>query len=322
MKVSVVVPVYNVQDYLKKCVESIINQSHRDLEIILVDDGSTDISGQMCDDFAKHDSRIKVIHKINGGLSDARNKGIALATSEWITFIDSDDYVTTDYIEYLLNLVLENNSDISIATFKYVTRNKQIDKATGEISKMSKDDALERMLLNDGFDMGAWAKLYRTEYFNDIKYPVGKLYEDSGTTYKLIDKASSVVFGSKSIYFYINRSDSIVNSSFNPKKLDLIEMNQEMYIFIRKKYSHLTYAAERRLLWAYFSTLNQIIATKDKIIIDKYGKNIVKYIKMQGKTIKGNKSLPKRDKWAFYLLNNGGLSIYTICWNIYLKIIK
>lgn len=322
MKVSVIVPVYNVQGYLKKCIESIINQTYTNLEIILVNDGSTDKSGQICDEFAEKDLRIKVCHKVNGGLSDARNRGIDMATSEWITFIDSDDYVASDYIEYLFKLIQDYDGDIAIATFKYVTNQKEIDHANGEVVAMSKEVALERMLLNDGFDMGAWAKMYRTEYFKNIRYPVGKLFEDSGTTYKLIDQANKIIFGSKAIYYYINRVDSIVNGSFNPRKFDLIEMNEEMNEFIEKKYPNLTYASKRRLIWAYFSTLNQVLASDNKKIISKYAPLLVEYIKGQKEFIKTMDKLPKRDLVAFYLLDICGLKIYSLCWNIYLKLTK
>lgn len=322
MTVSIVIPVYNVEKYLNKCINTVINQSFKDLEILLVDDGSTDNSGKICDEFALTDNRIKVIHKANGGLSDARNVGIENATSEWITFIDSDDYVSEDYVEYLFQLVNQYNADISIATFTYVTNNKKIEKSTGSVYVMNTETALKRMLMNDGFDMGAWGKMYRTKYFIDIKYPVGKLFEDSGTTYKLVDKATKIVFGSKPIYFYINRDDSIVNSTFNPRKLDLIEMNLEMMDFIKQFYPEIESAAKRRVLWAYFSTLNQVVSSKNKKTISQFAPPLVKYIKENKYFFKNCKELPKRDRIAFFILDKFGLRVYSYSWNIYLKMTK
>ena len=136
MTISIVIPVYNVQDYIKKCLDSILSQTFSDLEIILVDDGSTDLSGRICDYYSENDKRIKVIHTANGGQSEARNVGIKNATSEWITFIDSDDYVSSDYIEYLYNLIQVHNADISIASFTYITPKKIIKHGNGEVALM------------------------------------------------------------------------------------------------------------------------------------------------------------------------------------------
>lgn len=322
MRVSVVVPVYNVQGFLVKCLDSIINQTYNDLEIILVNDGSTDNSGRICDEYASKDSRVKVIHQKNGGLSAARNAGIQNASSEWITFIDSDDYVSEDYVEYLINLASVNNSDVAIATYTYVTNSKRIDKGTGEVAIMDSEVAIRRMLLDQGFDMGAWAKLYRTTFFDNNLYPVNKLYEDSYTTYRVVYKAKKVAFGSKSIYFYINRDDSIVNSSFNERKFELIEMNKLNEQFIRENIPNLSGEAKRRVIWSYFSTLNQVLSTKDSKIIAKYSPDLVNDILKEGKFIMKSKYIPKRDKAAYLVLNYLGVSSYSKIWDLYLKIKK
>ena len=322
MTISIIVPVYNVEDYLKKCLSSIINQTYKNIEIILIDDGSTDKSGMICDEYALIDNRIFVIHKENGGVSDARNVGIKEATGEWITFIDSDDFVDDNYIEYLLSLVTENEADISIATYTYLTAKKQITHANGELAIMSDEEAIRRMLLNDGFDMGPWAKLYRSEYFFDILFPVGKLFEDSITTYKVVSKAKKVVFSSKSIYYYVNRSTSTVNSSFNIKKFDLIEMNKLNEDFINKKYPNLTNEAKRRVIWSYFSTLNQVMASKDKEIIDKYTPKLKADIIDNGKFILFKSIIPKRDKIGYLILRLLGVKMYSKLWKIYINIFK
>lgn len=322
MTVSIIVPVYNVEDYLRKCIYTITNQTYTDIEIILVDDGSTDSSGIICDEVALLDSRIKVIHKKNGGLSDARNAGIQIANGEWLTFIDSDDYVTNDYIEYLLNLIIENDADISIATYTYVSEKKEITHANDELVVMNDEEAIKRMLLNTGFDMGTWSKMYRTEYFSNISFPVGKLFEDSLTTYQILSKASKIVFSSKSIYYYVNRSNSIVNDSFNVKKFDLIEMNQLNEKFINKTYPNLKDEVKRRVIWSYFSTLNQVVTSNDKTVIKKYAPELKEYITSNGKFIINKSFVPMRDKVAYLALRLFGIAGYAKIWKIYLKIFK
>lgn len=322
MTISIVIPVYNVQNYLEKTINSILNQSYSDIEIILVDDGSTDESGNICDNFLLIDNRIKVLHKKNGGQSEARNFGIEEADGEWITFIDADDYVTHDYVEYLFNLIKEYSADISIGSFTYVTKNKNTDHSTGEVTVMDTETAIKRMLLNDGYDMGVWAKMYRTEYFKKNKFPVGKLFEDSLTTYEVIAESKKVVLGSKSIYYYVNRSDSTVNSSFNMKKFDLIEMNLKNEAFIKTIFPNLSLEAHRRVIWAYFSTLNQLLMSNDKKIIEKYGSELVNYLLSQRNFILKNSFVPIRDKMGYCFLRIFGMRGYKKAWETYLKITR
>lgn len=318
--VSVIVPVYNVEKYLNKCLDSLLVQSYADIEILLIDDGSTDNSGEICDIYANRNDNIKVIHKENGGLSDARNKGLDMATGQWITFVDSDDYVTPDYVETLLSLVLKNNADISIATYTYVSE-KSRSRATGEVDVMNSKIAIKRMLMDDGFDMGAWSKMYRAEYFKKIRFPKGKLFEDSLVTYQLIAESSKVAFESKSIYFYINRSDSIINSQFTNRKFDLLEMTDKAMNFIIKKYPELELYTQRRVLWSRFSTLNQILTSSNRKEYRQYAYDLKKEILSKRVLINSN-ILPKRDKIAYWVLKGCGLGGYRVCWNIYLKIMK
>lgn len=322
MKVSIVIPVFNTEKYLKKCINSILSQTYNNIEIILVDDGSTDSSSEICDRFREKDSRIVVIHKKNGGQSEARNIGIDIATGEYITFIDSDDYVTKDYIHFLLSLILENDAEISIASFYYVVSNKEINNETKEFAVMSPEIAIKRMLLDDGFDMGPWAKMYKTEFFRKIKFPEGKFFEDSLTTYQIFAESNKIVFESKAVYYYINHEDSTVNQSFSPKKLDLIEMNKEMEKFIAKKYPNLTLEAHRRVVWAYFSTLNQVLKSEDLNIKNRYISELKGRILNEKKFILSNSFVPKRDKIGYLLLRLFGVKGYQISWSLYLRIKK
>lgn len=247
--VSVVVPVYNVEKYLKTCVESITSQTYKNLEIILVNDGSTDTSGDICDKYAKKDSRIIVIHKENGGLSDARNRGIDTAVGEYIIFIDSDDYIHPRAIELLLNDSLYYGADIAVPGMLNVTTNSSIDYSSISIRKSSSlnpTSALEDMLYQKNITASA-CKLYNRKLFNSIRYPKGKLCEDLGTTYKLFSKASKVIVNPTPMYYYLQRHDSIIHSDFKPARMDGLAFAHNQLEFIRKSFPSITIAAQDRL---------------------------------------------------------------------------
>ena len=234
-KVSIIIPIYNVEKYLKKCVDSVLQQTYKNLEIILVDDGSPDKCGKICDTYEKEDNRIKVIHKINGGLSDARNKGIEYATGDYYFFLDSDDFLACDAIEYLVDLVETTNSDIgafSIYYYNFLTHKKEraenVDK--DYILEMNKEQALFQMINTKiNFGWKACNKLYKSELFKNVRFPFGKLYEDVGTTYKLILNANKIVYSSIPKYYYVNNDQSITRTYlFNEKELARIEMAEQM----------------------------------------------------------------------------------------------
>ena len=315
--VSVIVPVYNVENHIKKCIDSIISQTYKNLEIILVDDGSTDKSGRICDEYAEINKRIKVIHKENGGLSDARNAGINIAKGTYITLVDSDDYIDKEYVEILYNTIIKENADIAITSHKVIYENKTtIEKATGEKTVLDPKAVLKRILYDDGIDLSACAKLYKTELFKNIKYPKGRLFEDAATTYKLIDSCDIIAINSKSTYNYIIREDSITNEKFSMKKMDLIKSTEEMSNYIKQKYPDLEKAANRRLLYAYFSTLTQLAKSKEKY--PEQQQQILKYIKKNRRSVFFDSSTPKRDKFAI-IASMFGFRAYKYFWKIYEK---
>lgn len=278
-KISVVIPIYKVEKYLKKCIDSIINQTYSNLEIILVDDGSPDKCPQICDEYSQKDSRIKVIHKKNGGLSDARNYGIKVSTGRWITFIDSDDYVSNDYIEYLYKLLKENKSDISIVLpYEFSNYEKINIKNEREIINVyDSRQGLIIMLYQKKFDTSAWGKLYKKELFNDIEFPCGKLYEDISTIYKAILKSDKIVYSNQKKYYYLKRNDSIMGQTFNVKDMDYVYQAEDMYDNIQKlKDEELISAAKCRVLNANFSILLRAKKTKSKKYIDLIRKSIKK----------------------------------------------
>lgn len=315
--ISVVVPVYNVEKYITKCVDSIIDQTYTNLEIILVDDGSPDKCGEICDKYAKTDKRIKVIHKKNGGLSDARNAGIVNSKGKYITFIDSDDYIDSNYVELLYKTIIENDADISIASHRVLYNKKQIDKSTNKEFCTNSEEILEKILYDDGVDLSSWGKLYKIELFNDIKFPVGRVYEDSATTYKLVDLSEKIAVCSKAVYNYVIRNNSISNNSFTKKKLDLIISTKEMTDFVKKKYPDLEKAANRRLMYSYLSTLSQLAMSKKKF--PNQQKEIMAYIKNNRFNILKDKKVPKRDKVAI-ITTIFGFKAYQFVWDVYRKI--
>ena len=255
--ISVVVPVYKVEQYLKRCVDSILNQTYKDYELILVDDGSPDRAPEMCDQYAKDYPFIHVIHQENGGLSAARNSGIEWAlknsNSEWITFIDSDDWIHPQYLELLLCAneqfgTLISFSKLSIVNH-YEIKNDFFDKSV--CRQMRTEDVYS----DDSYDAtAACGRLYKKVLFRDIRFPVGKWHEDTFTTYKVYFSVNGVSVVDKELYYYFQNPDGIVHSSWNPRKMDLFEAeenqlkyfkdknNDEMYQIVLKSYlKSLTY---------------------------------------------------------------------------------
>ena len=239
--ISIIIPVYKVEKYLEKCIQSVINQTYENLQIILVDDGSPDNCGKICDEYDKKDHRIEVIHKSNGGLSDARNKGLEIAKGEYIGFVDSDDYIEADMYEVLYNLLKQYNADVSICNFYTVSQGKiSIKNADNGINEYNRIEILKEILLDKNIQSYAWNKLYKKELFDEIKYPIGKKYEDIGTTFYLLEKCNKVVVTGKSEYYYINRQDSIVNNVTESTITDYIELIMQRYDYIEKNIKELS----------------------------------------------------------------------------------
>lgn len=249
--ISIIVPIYNVEAYLEKCIESILAQDYTPLEIILVNDGATDGSGEICDKYAKQYENITALHKKNGGLSSARNAGMEIMQGEYISFIDSDDYIAPDMISTLYADLTQNNADISCTSAYNVYPNKTIANSNlNSLLILSKQEALDCFLFNNYLTPCAWGKLYKRELWNNIKFPEGRLFEDQLTTYKVIDLAQKVVFNPSPKYFYLKREGSIGHSSFNEKTYDLYKAINEEYDFIVGKYPELkTNMSVAKITW-------------------------------------------------------------------------
>lgn len=289
--ISIIIPVYNVNQYLVKCLESIVNQTYTNLQIVLVDDGSTDSSGRICDDYAKQDSRIKVIHKINGGLSDARNTGINIANGDYITFVDSDDYVCNEYIETLFNLLKDYDADVAIGSFQYVnsnqySNNQEENNESNTAYLWNAETTLRNMLLQQKITTSACVVLSKRTLWTDVRFPAGKLFEDMGTSYKIYAKAKRVVYTDKVLYFYFIREGSIQNMIFNQDKMDELEMGLECKNFIENSFPKLREAAINRLVSICFHILFSIDICSEYIDEQIYLKKVI--ILFRKKMIFGN----------------------------------
>lgn len=227
-KVSVVVPVFRVEKYLRDCLDSIINQNYKELEIILVDDGSDDGSGAICDAYSVKDNRIKVIHKSNGGLSSARNAGIEASAGDYIAFIDSDDIIHTDFIRRLADLCYSNGSDISGCRFVRFS-DRIPGEAAGCKSMTVTGKEMNRQLYGEDAVQHAIIcnKLYKRGLFDNIRFPEGRAHEDEFTVYRLYASAEKVSLTGDELYYYRIREDSITGEGFNPRRLDLLDAYME-----------------------------------------------------------------------------------------------
>ena len=232
-KISVIIPVYKVEKYLDKCVESVANQTYKDLEIILVDDGSPDNCPAVCDEWAKKDSRIKVIHKENGGVSSARNAGIDIAEGEYICFVDSDDFVRENYVQFLLSAIEETDADVSIMPFLYVGKTIQQKKVKNQlvrIDNMSLNEA--KLVFSNDLMFGPVSKLYKADIIkqNKIKFPQNvHLGEDTIFVFTYLKYAASISFGEKAEYEYYTEN-SVATKKFWPEILRYINQRFEAFL--------------------------------------------------------------------------------------------
>lgn len=238
--ISIIVPVYNVELFLPRCVDSLINQTYQNIEIILVDDGSPDKCGDICDRYSKVDKRVKVIHKPNGGLSDARNVAIDIAIGDYLLFVDSDDWIERDTCEKIVKHLISQEADIVVFGIKYVYESgKKETFLKAEECKMINSSTGIGCIINYSGGIGNYAcnKAYNKELFKKIRYPKGKVYEDNGTTYKLFHEAHKIYVTNEILYNYYIRGGSISDNRYNPKGfVDRLELWTERLEFLKLHY--------------------------------------------------------------------------------------
>lgn len=236
--ISVIVPVYKVEQYLDRCVMSIVCQTYKNIEIILVDDESPDRCPEICEAWAKKDNRIKVLHKKNGGLSDARNAGLRTAAGRFICFVDSDDYIAADFVEKLYDLIAEYHVNISAVGYQKVTDHAQPQALEEEpqIQLFNGKNAIEELFRDTSFCNYAWNKMYERSLFSDIEFPFGRKMEDLGTTYKLLIKSGGIAYCAQPLYFYYQREDSILHCPDKSFYSDKFQLALERYDDVRRFY--------------------------------------------------------------------------------------
>ena len=234
---SVIVPVYNVEEYLPRCVDSLLAQTYTNLELILVDDGAKDQSGAICDDYARKDSRIKVIHKPNGGLSSARNAGMDIAQGEYITFVDSDDWIESDAYEHLLGLMHRYQVKL-VCGGNYDVEDSTGVKTLGVCPKaeeaITSEEMVRRMFLWQGCDSSVCDKIFHRELLEGFRFPEGKVCEDVAITYKIILSTDRAVLSEKPFYNYLHRSGSITMAAISENTFHFSQHTAEIYAYIRE----------------------------------------------------------------------------------------
>lgn len=300
-EISIIVPVYNVEKYLNKCVDSILNQTFKEFELILVDDGSPDNSGAICDQYAEKDSRVRVIHKENGGLSSARNAGIEVAEGKYIGFIDSDDYIAEDMYELLYNNIIKENADLSVCGIYDVYEGKQVVEKKRIRATATAMEAMVLIFEGNNISVHAVNKLYKREIFEAIRYPLGKYHEDSFVIVDILDKCKTVVIDSVQKYYYVHRAESINTEEFSTKQFDFIEAWElnEKKVFGRSPV--LDEAAHQRVCFANFLILDKIIKSHMKKNIGET-KQIIAFLRSNYKFIMKNKIFTKNRKISMTLL--------------------
>lgn len=248
-KISVIVPVYKVEPYLDKCISSIANQTYTNMEIILVDDGSPDNCPAMCDAWAEKDNRIRVIHKTNGGLSDARNAAMAVATGELMAFVDSDDWIASDMYEHLYQRLTEDNSDIAACGVQMVWENGASSRMlTREGSRvLNQEEAMRAIIEESWLKQPVWYKLYKTELVRDILFPKGKYHEDVFWSYQAVGRAKKVSVSDHIGYYYLQRGGSIMGEGYSLKRLDAVEAKVQRCAYIQKQFPEISALATKNL---------------------------------------------------------------------------
>lgn len=279
--ISVIVPVYKVEKYLKRCVESIVNQTYDNLEVILVDDGSPDHCPAMCDVWKDKDDRIKVIHKSNGGLSDARNAGMEVANGELIGFVDSDDWIAPDMYQCLYETMKADNSDIAACGVEMLWEDGTLSQRLTQTGScvLNREEAMDALIEESWLKQPVWYKLYKTDLIRNILFPVGKYHEDVFWSYQAIGTAERVSVTDHVGYYYWQRNGSIMGEKYSLKRLDAIEALEQRQDYLESNFPKLATKA-RCSLW--FSCIYhgqkilQNLATREQTSALQYINNVLK----------------------------------------------
>lgn len=250
-KVTVVIPVYNVKSYLKRCLDSVLNQTYQKLEIIIIDDGSDDGSEIICDDYKKLDNRIRVYHQKNQGLSAARNQGLKMSTGDFIAFVDSDDWIEPDMMEYLQSALMRYQADIAVCGWYTVEEKRRRRYGFSETKIMKRDEALRELCEDTQIKNYVCNKMFRQHIFEKIKFPIGKKFEDIYVMYQCFENAEYIVALKEAKYFYFIREDSITQQRSDKNNLERCIGHEYRYRDLEKRYPELLPELSRQFFYVY-----------------------------------------------------------------------
>lgn len=321
--ISIIVPVYQVEEYLHRCIDSILKQTYPDFEVILIDDGSPDNCGNLCDEYAKKDTRIHVIHQMNGGLSVARNSGIdwafAKSSSKWLTFIDSDDWVHPQYLEVLLNAAIKYNVPVSIGNALWTKEGHLPDKIEAEPKLWKTEDYY---LAHNANATVAWGKLYRKDCFRKIRYPAGKIHEDEYVTYRILFEYEQLSVVDQPIYGYFQNDQGIMRRSWSPKRLDALDgLEGQVSYFIEKGLPEVAHRRFSALVYWIIENIDKVENSEDLGLRERWHYKsqlrrnlrscLYRYRKYRWLTLKKNRPIYANTS-----------AVLTFCRNVWLKRIK
>ena len=309
--ISIIVPIYNSEAYLSRCILSVLQQNYPDFELILVDDGSTDLSGTITEIWKKRDSRIRTIHKENGGQSSARNAGLEQAEGEYITFVDSDDYVSSDYLSYLLSL-FDSNCQFTTCNHFVIRGEKKLANSSLSSRIMTRKDAFEEVLFHGCVDVAPWGKLYNREMFEKIRFPEGRIFEDTWLFGDILNQSKKVAFGSKCCYNYMVHNQSTVRKEYSSANLQYIEAAEKLAADALYCDPGLKTGGIRRINHARMSVLRYMEHSQETNTQNMLRKQILK----DAPQFIHHPRTPRRDKVAIQLLRTGLIPFYT-GWKIY-----
>lgn len=319
-RVAVIVPVYNVEKYLTRCLDSICKQTYKNLEIVIVDDGSDDKSGKICDSFSEIDKRIKVYHNSNHGLSAARNFGIDKSKSDFITFVDSDDYLEVDNIQYLMEILKKYGADIAICdTFNdFETQIRPMHQNIDFDECLSSHEAIEEMFYSERFDDSAWNKIYKRNLFDDVRFPEDWYQaEEASTTYKLMLHAERLAIGTRCLYHYVQRDGALSRVEYKPTQMLMQRAGKECLEIIEVQAPEIIKAAKRRYVYDCFWVLRRIMpVSKD------YPEDVtflMNEIKKYSKGVFFDRRAKARDRCGIVALFFGS-RFFEAMWNIYARL--
>lgn len=294
--ISIIIPLYNVENYVETCLKSIICQTYKNLEIILVDDGSPDKSGLIADQWAKKDKRIKVIHKENGGLSSARNAGLDICIGEYVMFVDSDDIVSTEICQNLYDLIKKTNAEIAICEADHVFDNNPHFTTSDNNKLYNRDDAICEMWYQKSFLPSAWGKLYDAKIFKELRFTEGIIFEDIDIMHEVFYLAKKIVYTDAKLYGYMHHEDSITTKPFARRDLIILDICQKILEFSKDKNMKLQKAAKAYTITGamrvYLNAPNQFTneINYSKKLLSQFGKKVLK-----------DKNIRKKNKYSLVL---------------------